>query len=677
MESNFVRLAVAFLLLIALVAGAYAAPASAETPTMPAAPPDLSKLPPHPRLYIGGLKDAPGYIDPATLGERIKTHAAQFAAMSEAGSVRERALTAMASGDAEGFRKVVEALRAAKATSGNALTDIALAFDWIACDLPEADRKAIAKHVGDLAEAQMDSVGGRFNAFDNNPLRRDMGVGLAALAIAGDDDRAQKLLEIPYALFSEFMALTGDRIKETDLAGRGMYGGGWPEGLDYDRHGSRYAMTFFLGLRSATGIDVFTGSKFWKDKIPYYIYTVLPNGYSVLPFQDVDNGFIHRFDRELMLVMARQFDDPHARWYLNHVNDKIESTSGAFEFLFAEPGAAEHDYSDLPRAHYVPGTGQVIARSGWGPNDTYLAFTASDWYVYHQNNAQNVFAIYRNAPLAVKDGVYDGDMHWQYVNYAIRTIAYNGITVFDPAEQFRGPDGNEEAANDGGQMIQQWKGNPDTLAQWREQARRSRPPMRDIADWLAFESTDTYAYMAGEAGRAYTPGKVPYFSRQVLFVYPNWVVVFDRVTSGDASFVKKFHLHAPEEMAVSGSGATITTRKTNHTTIPGRLFVQSLLPKDAALERIEGIATYNGKSWVGPKEPYGEQVYCPYHLNIVAPIEKDTIFLTAMYACDADVEKAPEARIVEETPDKVTLSLEGKWKVTFSKTGEAGWKMEK
>jgi oligoendopeptidase F len=50
------------------------------------------------------------------------------------------------------------------------------------------------------------------------------------------------LLEIPYALFREFMALTGDGIDKGDLAGRGMYGGGWPEGLDYDRHGSRYAM---------------------------------------------------------------------------------------------------------------------------------------------------------------------------------------------------------------------------------------------------------------------------------------------------------------------------------------------------------------------------------------------------------------------------------------------------
>jgi hypothetical protein len=46
-----------------------------------------------------------------------------------------------------------------------------------------------------------------------------------------------------------------------------------------------------------------------------------------------------------------------------------------------------------------------------------------------------------------------------------------------------------------------------------------------------------------------------------------------------------------------------------------------------------------------------------------------------MYACDATVEKAPEAKIVEETPDRVTVSIEGKWKMSFSKTGEASFKM--
>ena len=84
----------------------------------------------------------------------------------------------------------------------------------------------------------------------------------------------------------------------------------------------------------------------------------------------------------------------------------------------------------------------------------------------------------------------------------------------------------------------------------------------------------------------------------------------------------------------------------------------------------------NGESHVGPK-PYGDQFYCPHHLEISAKGEKTSFFLTAMFACDADVEKAPEAKIVEETPEKVTLSLDGGHVLSFDKTGEVAWQMLK
>ena len=634
--------------------------------------PDISKLPPHPRLWIGGVTTAAGHIDPATLPERAKSHPEDFALLTASSDLACRALTAVVTNDKAMLDKVVSDLKASRIKGGEQMLQAALAFDWVAASLPEADRKAIATHLGDMLPDVEPDVASRFNALDNNPLRRAMGVGLAAMAIADDDPRAVEYFKQAHALMEDFMRETGDGAEAGDMEGRGCYGGGWPEGYDYNRHGSRYTMEYFLGLRSATGVDVFAGSKFWKDTQYFHIYQVLPNGRNVLPFQDNDWTFMLRLDREVMLVLAREFKDPHARWYLNHVN--LAQDPSVFEFLYNESTAPEHDYSDLPKAHYIPGTGTVYARSGWGPNDTYVAFCASDWYVYHQNNAQNVFAIYRNGPLAVKDGVYDGSVHDHYVNYSIRTIAYNGITVLDPDEKQSGPDAIREAANDGGQMIQQWHHNPDGFAMWREQARRADPPMRDIVDWKGFESTDAYAYCAAEAGRAYMPGKVPFFSRQLLFIYPNWVIVFDRVTAGDESFTKQFHLHTPEALEVSGSQAVATTKTANDTQTPGRLFITSLLPGGAEVEKVEGLAVYGGQSHKG-EAPYNGQFLCPVHLQITAPKEKTTYFLTAMYACDATVEKAPEARVVDETPDTVTVSLEGKWRATFNKTGEIGWKM--
>jgi len=642
-----------------------------------AEPPDISKLPPHPRLWIGGLPSAAGYINPDALAERARTHAAEFALLDQSSAVNNRALYAFVTGDRAGLDKLVSDLKVIECPSGEDLAFAALAFDWIAKSVADADRKAIAAHLGDLAVANYSEAGGRWLPWDNNALRRDMGIGLVALAIAGDDPRAQELLNKAHPLFEEFMTITGDGASPADMSGRAAYGGGWPEGHDYDRHGSRYALIYFLGLRSAAGVDVFTGSAFWKAKPLYHVYTVLPNGKNVLPFQDDDHPSLHRFDREVMLVLAKEYKDAHARWYLNHVNSEQDPSSSSFEFLYNEPSLPEHDYSDLSRAHYIPGAGLVIARSGWGLNDTYVAFLASDWYVYHQNNAQNVFAIYRNAPLAVKDGVYDGDVHEHYVNYSIRTVSYNGITVLDPAEKYHGPDPVPSPANDGGQRIEQWQGDPISLAEWRKQARQSERPGRDVVDWKGFETTDAYTYAAAEAGRAYFPGKVPFFSRQVLFIYPNWIVVFDRVTSRSAAFTKQFHLHAPEEMTLAGNTAVITTRTTNGATTPGRLFVTSLLPAKAKIERVEGFAAYGGHSWVGPK-PYNYQLLCPVHLEITAPEETTSFFLTAMYACDAGVDKVPEALVTEETPERVTVSLEGgRYRFSFAKKGEVAWAMLK
>jgi hypothetical protein len=659
------RMAVALLLVAAICGLAYA-----EAP-------DISKLPPHPRLWIGGVSTAAGYIDPAKLAERAKARPDDFALLTSTSDVNSQALAAAVSGDKAAIDKVAAKIKTMNVTRGEGMEQAALAFDWIAPSLSEADRKALATHLGDMLPKVEPSLATRFNSLDNNPMRRAMGIGLAALAIADDDPRAAEYFKQANALMEEFISETGDGAKADDMDGRGAYGGGWPEGYDYNRHGSRYAIQYFLGLRSATGVDAFKGSKFWKDTQYFHIYEVLPNGYNILPFQDNDWTFMLRLDREVMLVLAREYKDPHARYYLNHVNTTKDNGAAAFEFLYDEPKEAEHDYSDLPKAHYIPGTGTVYARSGWGPNDTYVAFCASDWYVYHQNNAQNVFAIYRNAPLAVKDGVYNGDVHDHYVNYSIRTIAYNGITVLDPNEKQSGPDSIKEAANDGGQLIQQWHNNPDGLAMWREQARRKTPPMRDIVDWKGFETNDTYTYCAAEAGRAYMPGKVPFFSRQIVFIYPNWVLVFDRVTSGEASFAKQFHLHTPEALEVKGDEAVATTKTANNTKTPGRLFVKSLLPAKAQVEKVEGLAVYGGVSHKGP-EPYNGQFLCPVHLQITAPEGKDTFFLTAMYACDATVEKAPESKVTEDTPDKVTVSLDGgKHEVTFNKTGEVGWKLVK
>ena len=117
-----------------------------------AAAPDISNLPPHPRLWLGGVKDAPGYIDPNALAERARTHPAEFALLKDSRLIDGQALYAMVAADKEAFARVVSELKSFKVNDGHSFYPYVLAFDWVAPSLSDADRKEIARHVGDIAE---------------------------------------------------------------------------------------------------------------------------------------------------------------------------------------------------------------------------------------------------------------------------------------------------------------------------------------------------------------------------------------------------------------------------------------------------------------------------------------------------------------------------------------------
>jgi hypothetical protein len=303
--------------------------------TAAGAAPDLAALPPHPRLWIGGIKTAPGYINPATLAGRARTCPKAFAYIQESDRVLPRALAAVIDKDPAKIERVAKDIAEAKATD-TWLYEYALAFDWIAASLKPDRRKALAAHLADLAmQALKRSHPGYI--LTNYHIGAHLAIGLTALAIAEDDPRAGELMAAADEFFTEWRRMTGDGAPADDLLGRPAYGGGWPESHDYDRHGARYALFYLLGLRSATGADYIRGSAHWKAKPLYHIYTLLPNGYNILPFDDDDNPYLHRFDREVMVILAREFNDPHARWYCNHVNPGAPSPSMTLDFLFVEP----------------------------------------------------------------------------------------------------------------------------------------------------------------------------------------------------------------------------------------------------------------------------------------------------------------------------------------------------
>lgn len=657
---------------------------------MPPPPPahiEIRHLPAHPRLWISAEGRAHSLTVSELQARREDPGAARaWSVIQEARGVDCRALVYLLTGDQAALTQALEQFR--PGTSPNRLIAQAFAYDWLHAGLSETQRKELAQQMLASAEA---ATGRQYadvwEIVNNMPDSVTAAQCLVALATADEfPDRAQAIFDRGWRYQRELLHCTGDQEAHPDPLNpvHPLVGGGWPEGHDYDRHGTLQALTLWLALRSAGGPDFVSRSRYLDDKLLWYLQGLLPCEDYQLPVGDTDfpGGIPLSLDLHL-LAMSAAAEGPHAPYLRDYLDrTPVQTGSAVSTFLFLDPAAPRRDWKTLPTDYFAAGVGTAAFRSEWSKDAAYVAVQASDHFVYHQQNQEGALYLYRNAPLAWRSGVYDGGVHDHDVNYVIRSIASNCLLVTDPQEQFRGPDG-VEAVNDGGQVIGNWLPKPESM-EMLQRMRGERESYVDRVTWLAYESGKDYGYAAFEYGRAYLAGKVPEALRQVVFLKPDWVVVLDRVTSGDPSFQKTFLLHAPEEMEVDPAAGltTITTRSGPATAAPGRLFCRTLLPKEARLLRVGGP----GEEFLvaGANRPHagGVRTQLPgtYRLEVQAPTgAATTVFLHAFYLCPSAEEKEmPRAELVRSDGQQVSVSLaDGKYVLRFSLVGPADWQWMK
>jgi len=653
--------------------------------TMPPPPAhiEIRPLAPHPRLWISadGRAHTPRV---SLLRERIHEPGAAraWSIIQASPGVQYRALLYLLTGDPSVLAQTVAQFQ--PVADAHRLAAQALAYDWLWVGLNEAQRQELARLLLASADAAWERTYASLPEFLHNiPNTATAAQCLAALAAADEfPDRAQSVFDRGWRYQRETLRCTGDCDPHLDRLNPiyPLAGGGWPEGHDYDRHGTLEALSLWLALRSAGGPDFVSGSRFLDEKLLWYLQGLLPSGNYILPVGDNDfPGGIPSWHDLHLLAMSAAADGPHApylRDYLDHTS--VQRESAISTFLFVDPGAPRRDWRTLPTDYFAGGVGTAAFRSSWEKDASYVAVQASDHFVYHQQNQEGALYLYRNGPLAWRSGVYDGGVHDHYVNYVIRSIAANCILVADPGEQFHGPD-RVETVNEGGQVIGNWMPKAHDM-EALQRLRGQGKSYTDRVTWLAYESGQDYGYAAFEYGRAYLAGKVPEAMRQVVFLKPDWVVVLDRVTSGDPTFQKTLVLHAPEEMEVdpAASRTTITTRSGPATAAPGRLFCQTVLPQGARLARVGGL----GEEFIvaGVNRPHrgGVKLQLPgtYRLEVAAPTgQATTVFLHAFYLCpSAEVKEIPQVKLLPDDDQHATLSLAaGKYVLRFPLFGAADW----
>jgi len=455
----------------------------------------------------------------------------------------------------------------------------AMAADWTWNDLTAAERARFGRTLIDMADWVLKNVW-RHSDFNNHFVNEHLSVLYVAVLLDGENiapARVARLKSIgtDYLLKHALPAadeIAGTRIRtiaestpwnayraevgNTRLAGPCLVGG-QAEGFSYNDWGYARPLALTCEMwRVATGQDLFAGSSFFRGQSVWHAYGLRPDTGTLARSEDCSSGFAPGANlKPFMHILAARLNDPLAEWLARKVKWKYVQ-KGWQEILWRDAKISPKSPAQLrlPPAACFPKLGHVYFRSGWESKDAAFAlFQCGPFYAGHQHLDNNTFVIHRSGSLAIDSGTNDYGPHRG--NYYCRTIAHNGVLVYDPAEQFssrawsaRGTGGS----NDGGQM----RGVGVT----RAGQFKPRSP-GDVGRIVAFAAGKHAAACVGDATRAYSPKKV---RRAVRAFYhlraggadggDDTFIVYDHVVTARAGLKRTWVLHGIDRPRIEGGG---------------------------------------------------------------------------------------------------------------------------
>jgi hypothetical protein len=220
-------------------------------------------------------------------------------------------------------------------------------------------------------------------------------------------------------------------------------------------------------------------------------------------------------------LLAHMYQDdpaaPTARWWLQacSVPEMSQHFMAVWDFWYAStvPAAPE---SQLHGAYHATGTGQVYARSSWDADATWVHLAAGPYSESHAHRDKGSIMFYRGEWLAYDQNV----------------LSHSGIRQEEEMH-------NLVRIVDAGETVPQREG-------------------ADPADLLALAEGDGWLYTAVDVTPIYDDHPaVDRVEREMVFIRPDVLVVFDRVDTSGAS-ERVWQLNTPIQPTLAGPTATIT-----------------------------------------------------------------------------------------------------------------------
>jgi len=300
--------------------------------------------------------------------------------------------------------------------------------------------------------------------------------------------------------------------------------GGWHEGVGYWRSYITRFTWWADVMRHCFDIDAFDLPYF--SKAGDYAMYLQPPGTFGGGFGDLNARQKAQHNRELMTTLAAQAGNPYWQWYVQ----QIGGAKPAFRYIGFMRGAipAVEPVSPagvLPTSRLFKGTGLAVLNTDI------------------TDARGNVEVIFKSSPFATQSHGYESQNSFLLYAFGDRLFIRSGRR-----DQYGSPHHK--------QWMWQTRSTNCVTVNGKGQAPHSAEARGEIAE---FHTSDAIDYLRGEAAGAY-PENVKRFSRSILFIKPDLIVIHDRLRAETPSTFE-WLLHTPVPMTINDqSDITVTSK---------------------------------------------------------------------------------------------------------------------
>ena len=390
------------------------------------------------------------------------------------------------------------------------------------------------------------------------------------LLVSPRDDARRSRDENPHA--EEFIA----KFRDEKILGQlvptfeaDLTGGGSREGTGYGV-AMRNLFELYDLWRATTGEKLATKTKHARESMALFIHQTMPTLDKIAPTgdhaRDRTAPFFDYQRHYLQLLIALYPNDPMSRRAKQLIADSNTPSMSqgfmyAYDFIYDNANVTNFALDGLGKAHYAPGIGQIYARSGWDRNATWVNLVAGPYTESHAHQDQGSLMIYKGGWLA-----YDANVDSRS-GLAQATTAHGLVRI-----------------SSGGQPVRQIGSTTSRVE-----------GLAKGAGWVYAATDLTPAYKGNAA--------VQKVQREMLYLEPDVVIVFDRVTSA-AGTTQTWQIAAPTQPAISGNTATISNA--GH-----QLRVTRLAPSAGAMSTYDfrGESDFTGGWRLDETQTGGDQRY--------------------------------------------------------------------